>query len=420
MPCWNQWFVAHKQEFVEGASSQRCSTCNHRRRRGWWGDISWHCCRCWRHYFVSKMGRCGHRVWRAYVMQHCETCGHRRREGWKGYEAWHCKNCWRVWYAQFGAEGLKQFREYDARRVRSALSPSSDWPLLAGRGGSSEEHFDFIEIGTSNYNTFTHACAGHPLGKDYAWSFLPKDKDPLKLRGLAVDLQPEYLAQLPDLPLVSKVCTAVSEFTGTTSVHHVPLRTIERWEARFAYCGGGHGFHAMQLARACSALGKHRVLWKTLGEVGLRRLLRTRSVRVISVGALLRRHRVAGVNVMALDCEGHDCAILRGLMRTAKARPELYPRYLIFETNGMNDDLFGEGTEERTVRQLQECGYQLWYGGGYRVSGCRDTVLYRPGEEKKQWAEPEQFAARLSEVSPSANPLQPPPPLQPHTGAVTC
>jgi len=72
-------------------------------------------------------------------------------------------------------------------------------------------HFDFIEVGTSSYHTFSQAIAGHPDGKPYAWNFLPWDRHPLRLRGMAVDMQRSYLDQLPDLPRVTKVNAAVSD-----------------------------------------------------------------------------------------------------------------------------------------------------------------------------------------------------------------
>merc|ERR1711957_846506 len=99
-----------------------------------------------------------------------------------------------------------------------------------------------IEIGTSSYHTFTQAVVGHPLGKPHAWKYLPSDVHPLQLRGLAVDMNRNYLDQLPDVPLVSKICTAISEKGGVEMMHHVPLEDIETWEAIFAKTGYYRGF----------------------------------------------------------------------------------------------------------------------------------------------------------------------------------
>ena len=97
---------------------------------------------------------------------------------------------------------------------------------------------------------------------------------------------------------------------------------------------------------------------------------------MVSLRALFRRHKVASVNVLALDCEGHDCTILSGLLRVCKKHPEWLPRVILFETNGMNDKVFGSGTEARIINAFRDVGYRLLYGGGFRATcGVRDTVL---------------------------------------------
>jgi len=231
-------------------------------------------------------------------------------------------------------------------------------------------HFHFVEIGTSHYHTFTQAVAGHPDGKPWAWNFLDWNRHPLRQRGLAVDMKQSYLDQLPELPRVTKVRAAVSEHDGVSKMHHVPLADIEHWEAVFAARGNHDAYRSIRLARGCSALGRHRVLRKMLSKIGMGHLLKVKRVRTCSVGTLLRRCSVRDIEVLALDCEGHDCAILRGLIRAGKERPNWFPRWIVFETNGMNDDLFGKGTEERTVQALQELGYDVWWNR-------RDTVLER-------------------------------------------
>ncbi|OLP87587.1 hypothetical protein AK812_SmicGene31177 [Symbiodinium microadriaticum] len=55
----------------------------------------------------------------------------------------------------------------------------------------------------------------------------------------------------------------------------------------------------------------------------------------------------------------------------------VYPKWILFETNGMNDETFGAGTERSTVQALLDKGYELSYGGGFRDTGKRDTVLRR-------------------------------------------
>lgn len=68
---------------------------------------------------------------------------------------------------------------------------------------------------------------------------------------------------------------------------------------------------------------------------------------------------------------------MKGLIDACKQRREWYPKWILFETNGMNDEYFGKGTERSTVDALLAEGYELFWGGGYHDTGKRDTVLKR-------------------------------------------
>jgi len=238
-------------------------------------------------------------------------------------------------------------------------------------------HFDFIEIGTSNYHTFTQAVAEHPDGKPNAWKFLPWDKHPLRLRGIAIDMKQSYLDQLPDLPRVVKFQAAVSECGGFQNMYHVPFGDIEHWENVFATIGNWWAHGAMRLSCGCSALRKHKVLQKVLASIGMKHVARLSKVRTCTMEDILERFNVSSIGVLALDCEGHDCAILRGLMRICDKTPERFPIWIWFESNGMNDELFGQGTEMGTVADLEQRGYQVVWGGSYHRTGKRDTLLWR-------------------------------------------
>merc|ERR1719223_907745 len=184
-----------------------------------------------------------------------------------------------------------------------------------------------------------------------------------------------YLDQLPDVPCVAKVNAAISERAGSESMYHVPLRDVEHWERVFSTSGNRKGNRVIRLARGCSALTRHSTLQKSLKGIGMQHIARRRRVQTLSLGILFRKHHVGSVGILALDCEGYDCSVLKGLLRFCKTRPHLYPHWICFESNGMNDELFGRGTEQRTVEELCSRGYKLWWGGGYERTGKRDTLL---------------------------------------------
>jgi len=202
-------------------------------------------------------------------------------------------------------------------------------------------HFDFIEIGTSDYDTILQACASQQT----AWwtsGLLPDNKDWIHLRGLCVDMRREFLKRLPSLHYVTKDCVAVADSDGSTMMHYVPLKAINRWERIFATHGSWEGYKAIQLAHGCSSLGKHRVLWTRLRKVGLQHLIRRRRVAVCTMPTLLRRHKVRSIHVFKSDIEVYDCKILQALLDYCIECPHLFPKHIIFETNGMCDELFGQ------------------------------------------------------------------------------
>lgn len=221
---------------------------------------------------------------------------------------------------------------------------------------SKPDHFDFIEIGTSNYRTLTQACAGHPDGDEYAWNFLPLDKAPQNIKGMAIDMEQSYLDELPDLPHVLKVCAAVTESDGLQVMFHVPKNRILHWEQIFATCGNEQGWYTLQLAKACASLGQTRILHKNLNQLGLAGLLRRTPVQAHSLPSLLKQQCVGSIGTLKLDTEGHDCAILSGLLHACETHKTWYPDWIIYESNGLNDLLFGSGTEKQMLWALESAG----------------------------------------------------------------
>ena len=78
-----------------------------------------------------------------------------------------------------------------------------------GSEGANGERYDFIEIGTCDWNTLTQYCVGpgpsaSPLGN---W-LSNQERGPggvLNARGLAVDPVQIYFESLPELELVTKL-----------------------------------------------------------------------------------------------------------------------------------------------------------------------------------------------------------------------
>ncbi|CAE6938471.1 unnamed protein product [Symbiodinium sp. CCMP2592] len=164
----------------------------------------------------------------------------------QGSYLWYCRPCWDDWlvrYKQWFA--AEDDEEWLANAESSEVSTSSSSfggskasrPRSLTSTGEDLLHFDFIEVGTCNYHTFTQFVGGHPDGKPSAYRYLPYSDDPRQLRGLAVDMKSRYLDQLPDLPNVQKVRAALTEHEEVLQMYHVRVKDIEHWERVFATQG---------------------------------------------------------------------------------------------------------------------------------------------------------------------------------------
>eukprot|EP00928_Gymnodinium_smaydae_P017846 TRINITY_DN16810_c0_g1_i1.p1 TRINITY_DN16810_c0_g1~~TRINITY_DN16810_c0_g1_i1.p1 ORF type:complete len:452 (+),score=88.97 TRINITY_DN16810_c0_g1_i1:60-1415(+) len=204
-------------------------------------------------------------------------------------------------------------------------------------------HYDFIEVGTSDWGTLTQYCAGDiPRSASPLAAEIRSSLGSLRLaRGLAVDAIFEYVMALPGLPRVALCNNAMAEASGEVVVHYVPPETIEKYLGVYeAPCDEDEPEHlvdVMWYAKSLSCVGRpHPELVAMLRHVGRLDLMEQRTVSALSWQDLCRLYGVASVDVVQLDCEGLDCAILRGLLAHCRDFPECLPRVLQFESNHLS------------------------------------------------------------------------------------
>lgn len=243
------------------------------------------------------------------------------------------------------------------------LSPDyrseQDCPTV-GRG----LYYDFIEIGTSDHSTITHYCAGDQDSAAWVggeiWSYL----DDLRwAHGLAVDPMGQHLEALPSLPRVRKVEAAVDEWCGQNKFFFVSDDDIKYYmgvfHTRFNTAKWSWPVDVMWYAGSLGSLGKpHPNLNFMLKNVGRPDLLQDKVVQVYDWGSICREYNVRAVDVLQLDCEGRDCAILRGMLRHGKSGGPL-PRVIHFEANHL--------TPEEEVEQTLDGLFAFQYRMRYRT-----------------------------------------------------
>lgn len=181
---------------------------------------------------------------------------------------------------------------------------------------------DFIEIGTSNFDT--------ELQKANATT-----------RGLSVEPVEAYLNDLPDKPNVTKVNAAISDTSGT-----IPFYWLKEADIR--------AHNLPDWLRGCGKLGsKHPEVMAELQRANLEHLLQTTTVPVLSVSELLNKYDVESIDYLKIDTEGHDMIILSAFIKHCTSNPHLWPKRIFVETKHCEENHVNQ------VRQALADSYSL-------------------------------------------------------------
>jgi FkbM family methyltransferase len=229
--------------------------------------------------------------------------------------------------------------------VQQRLAQSNGSAAIVDMGGTGAvEDFidmDFIEIGTSNFNTISQMLDVN---------------DPPTLRGLAVEPSAEYLAQLPERVGVTKVNAAVvteaehnqdtnNSQQRTVDLYHIPESVIE-----------SEGL--AQFLKGCNSIGDYHAMQKLGGYI---HFVQIAKVPALTIRQLLTEYRVRRIRLLKIDAEGYDITILRELYVYLVARkdPTLYPERILFESNDKNR----AAELEKLIADFLSLGYRLVYTG---------------------------------------------------------
>ena len=163
--------------------------------------------------------------------------------------------------------------------------------------------FDFIEIGTSDFDTIVQEC--------------PEDSV-----GLVIEPLGYYLDRLPNKPLVRKLRVAVAfdDVERLCTVYYVHPDDIVRLNLPYWLrgCNKIDGYHFQHT------------------KLGIEELVRKEEVQQLPIGNILDFYGVRGIKVLKTDTEGADCKILTAFFQHLKKSGkglEYLPAKIIFENN---------------------------------------------------------------------------------------
>ena len=166
--------------------------------------------------------------------------------------------------------------------------------------------YQFIEIGTSDFDTLIQAADGSTI-------------------GLSIEPISYYLERLPNKPGVKKVNAALSNSNGSLKMYHIPVERIEDYGLPY-------------WVRGCNSLSKpHQFTIDNIGSHLYNRLVQVDDVPTITWETLVEQYNIEGVDHIKIDTEGHEHIILKGYFDMCKTNPALYADRITFEYNENSD-----------------------------------------------------------------------------------
>jgi FkbM family methyltransferase len=168
-------------------------------------------------------------------------------------------------------------------------------------------HYDFIEVGTSDFNTLIQKATS-------------------KTVGLSVEPLEEYLNRLPVKPRVKKINAALSKHSGSIDLYYVP-DAVRKDNNLPGWMKGTN-----------SVGSPHPTVVRYLEKHGLpKTLLHHKKVPVLSVSRLFREYRVGSLDYLKIDTEGHDVVIVNAYLDLAEKDRSLLAHKILFESNTLSD-----------------------------------------------------------------------------------
>jgi FkbM family methyltransferase len=181
--------------------------------------------------------------------------------------------------------------------------------------------FDFIEIGTSNFETLIEICDNSSI-------------------GISIEPIKEYLDMLPNKENVIKLQCGISDINSTVDLYHVELSDINK-------------YGLPDWVRGCnSIINPHPSTKYILKELNLEHLMKKVTCEVITWDTLVKKFNIECVDFLKIDTEGHDCYIIKNIINS---NSQVLPKTIQFENNILtNSELF-----KSTLEILNKNGYRV-------------------------------------------------------------
>jgi autotransporter strand-loop-strand O-heptosyltransferase len=161
-------------------------------------------------------------------------------------------------------------------------------------------HYDFIEIGTSDFDTLIENANDETI-------------------GLSVEPIKYYLDRLPNRKNVKKLQYAISDNDGYIEIYYIPEEKIIEHQLKW-------------WVRGSNSVGRpHQFALKELGEEFYNSIVKIDTVPTLCWETFVKQQNIKSINYLKIDTEGYDHVILNDYLKMCEQNPSLLAEKIKFE-----------------------------------------------------------------------------------------
>ena len=209
----------------------------------------------------------------------------------------------------------------------------------------SDGFYDFIEIGTADFDTL-----------------IEKADD--KKRGLSIDVSQYHLAYLPNRKNVEKLCIAISDEEGEADFHYIPEEKIKK-------------YNLPDFVRGCSSMyTRHQFVLTLLSNesdqhsfseaIDPEEVYESTTVEVTRLKSIVDQYNISHIKILKIDTEGSDGRILLDYFNCCKNEGYPFPFLIKYE-----HILLPRNERIKLLKAAMDLGYFI------QTESTTDTVLIK-------------------------------------------
>ena len=234
------------------------------------------------------------------------------------------------------------------------------------------KRINFVQIGLGTNSTFIQNCGGqwHEWDKNIDWLLWAcSEHQQDKVRGIAVEPVAELVDALrgpaDGIPLVALVQVAMGECEVRCADMQVfSVTERDRFVQQVPDEKQAEVKRSLEYLVNMSSVGVAHPLLQThlqwiVAQYDIHVAVEKRQSEVWTWWTLAEKCNFIGCEVLVIDTEGSDAAILRSMIEYCQRTPSAWPDLIQFETMGHCDEKEGWGTEWGVIEMLQKKGYML-------------------------------------------------------------